>query len=341
MVSKEDNSAVTYDTLSLANEIHPGLYHSRFALHDYYFTDWLDLFSIGEKDEGALFIDVGLEELCGTYPLDSVIKKVGVPYRDAKVFITHFHDDHDGNLPYCVKQGVESIFHGPLVPYSDERLHRFMQATGINNVGDKALQGTTEFLMGKDRITPQVQEKLIEVHTGEVLTLGNHSLEVLQTPGHAPEHISLIDKERKIMFAGDHLLNSPAGLLQLDPGTHLVKEYLESLEQIRSLDLNVAYLSHADPLIGAEAIATFVDHAREKYEKPLIKVEKIVKENDGMSVYEVAQDYYSYLKGGGLEGQPDRLRMRRIAIMLSFLDYLFDIGKIKREESDEDVLLYH
>lgn len=334
-----NGNEITYDVVALAQEVEPGLFHSRFALHNYYFTDRLDLFALGEAGSHALLIDVGQDELCGTSALDQTLANLRIDYPEADIFITHFHDDHDGNLAYCVEQGIRAIYHAPFIPYSDERCDCFMQATGANKAGDQKLRETTAYIMGKNRYPQAVVDKMVEVSAGDTFDIAGYSFEVVPTPGHTPEHSSLIDRSKGIMFAGDHLTEAPPGHLQLEPDAHILKNYFASMELIKGLGLNIAYLSHAEPIVGTDAIGEFIDGVIAKYEKPLGQIKTIVEESDGLTVHEAAQRYYEYLKGGFM-GQSESLRMRRLAIMFGFLDYLYDSGQIDRATTDDGVLIY-
>ena len=92
---------VSYVTNFLLNEDLPGIYHSSFAIDNFYFADRIDEFAVVDPGANALFIDVGAYDLCGVEFLDEVLVRTGTAWEDANVFLTHSHDDHDGNLAYC------------------------------------------------------------------------------------------------------------------------------------------------------------------------------------------------------------------------------------------------
>jgi glyoxylase-like metal-dependent hydrolase (beta-lactamase superfamily II) len=62
---------------------------------------------------------------------------------------------------------------------------------------------------------------------GETVDLGNRTLEVLHIPGHSPESMALIDRERGQLFLGDFLYNYELYVEDLD-------EYLGSSEALLS-----------------------------------------------------------------------------------------------------------
>ena len=70
---------------------------------------------------------------------------------------------------------------------------------------------------------------------GEQLTLGEHTLEVVHTPGHAANHLCLVLVEDGLLFSGDHILNGSTTVV--DPPDGDMDHYLASLDL---LDVNCA-----------------------------------------------------------------------------------------------------
>ena len=57
------------------------------------------------------------------------------------------------------------------------------------------------------RIVPTVPTRLLE--EGDVLDLGGRKLRVMQTPGHSPDCICLLDEENGLLFGGDTINTGP------------------------------------------------------------------------------------------------------------------------------------
>lgn len=74
------------------------------------------------------------------------------------------------------------------------------------------------------------------VEEGDVIHFGNSSFEVLFTPGHAPGHICLLNKDEKIILSADVLFHLSIGRTDLPLGDHAtllksIKEKLLVLEE--------------------------------------------------------------------------------------------------------------
>ena len=55
---------------------------------------------------------------------------------------------------------------------------------------------------------------------GDTLTFGKSSFDILFTPGHAPGHICLLNKEEGFVVSGDVLFNGSIGRTDLPGGDH-------------------------------------------------------------------------------------------------------------------------
>jgi recombination protein RecT len=61
---------------------------------------------------------------------------------------------------------------------------------------------------------------------------GNHTLQVLHTPGHAANHLCLVLLEDGLLFSGDHILNGSTTVI--DPPDGDMTAYLDSLDRLRA-----------------------------------------------------------------------------------------------------------
>ncbi len=86
------------------------------------------------------------------------------------------------------------------------------------------------------------------VRDGEVLQAGDFRFEVLHTPGHAPGHISLYEKDRGLLFAGDLV---GAVTAWYSPSSGGVTGYLDSLEKMGQRAATLLLPSHGEPIADA------------------------------------------------------------------------------------------
>jgi len=72
------------------------------------------------------------------------------------------------------------------------------------------------------------------LHDGDVIEGTEFGLEVIHTPGHAPNHICLLLEEERVLFSGDQVLQGTTSVVIPGHGGDM-QAYLASLERLRRL----------------------------------------------------------------------------------------------------------
>lgn len=329
---------VTYTTNFLLREDLPGIFHSSYAVDNFYFTDRIDEFAVIDPGKKALFVDVGLYDFCGIEFLDEALARTNTPWEDVVVFLTHSHDDHDGNAFYCLDKGAQGILMGDLPPFSPAVTETYMNVTGMTRLCTEDVGFYVTRLLGRAELFDDYRDKITVVHQGDRIEVGDYHFEVLETPGHTMEHLCLLEREKGILFAGDHILDTAPGLMCYYPDVHLLKRFLDSIAYLKTLDLEYVFMCHRDALIGTDEISVFLDKILENYERPINKMASLLESGHPLTIYELAQKYYSYLPSW--TEQPAILLSRRVAVAFSYLEYLYDVGRAKRTRAEDGALEY-
>jgi glyoxylase-like metal-dependent hydrolase (beta-lactamase superfamily II) len=220
------------------------------------------------------------------------IKKMesdGIDIRNTKaIFGTHAHQDHitgikfylnaidnHGNVPGSFNTPVYFIDEWKKVmedpDYADQY---FFEQMGIKGEWKKDLWGSQpiigllfRLLWGKRSFLNNV----VGVKEGDKFPLGDDSsLEVIFTPGHAPEHTSYLlngADGRNVLFSGDLIsfkentegeifsiasLNNPASLYEAE---------LETLKKLMGRDIDVLFTSHYGFFEGKALIRSYLESA--------------------------------------------------------------------------------
>ncbi len=71
-------------------------------------------------------------------------------------------------------------------------------------------------------------------------------LDVLHTPGHAPGHLCLHDRDRGVLVVGDMVAS--VGTILIDPDEGDMAAYLRQLDRLASLGARLALPAHGDPI---------------------------------------------------------------------------------------------
>jgi glyoxylase-like metal-dependent hydrolase (beta-lactamase superfamily II) len=211
-----------------------------------------------DADELAL-IETGPATSAGA--VRSGLEALGVAPSDlAHIVVTHIHLDHAGGVGTLAKA--------------------FPQATvWVNERGARHLADPTKLVASAERIygpeklqawfgpvEPTAEERLRRLGDGDTIVLGNRTLEVLYTPGHASHHVALADPSTGSVFAGDalgvHLPDVRVLRPAMPPPDVDIEAACASIERIRDR-ADLVLLSHFGPV--AE-----VDHICELAERRLL-----------------------------------------------------------------------
>jgi glyoxylase-like metal-dependent hydrolase (beta-lactamase superfamily II) len=174
------------------------------------------------------------------------------------VLNSHTHNDHvGGNWQFPYIFGMDTAF----TRVNAKGSRKDAQA----ELGDGNLCG--ELPKGFDRVKYATKPWRVSlfVHDGFKVNLGHRTVEIVATPGHTPDAISLIDRENGLLFTGDTYY--PATIWLYRPETDLiayiasVKRLVAAAPQIKTV-LGAHNIPVADPAVLAklqDAIQEVVD----------------------------------------------------------------------------------
>jgi glyoxylase-like metal-dependent hydrolase (beta-lactamase superfamily II)/8-oxo-dGTP pyrophosphatase MutT (NUDIX family) len=176
---------------------------------------------LGDSDAGFLVIDPGppLQE-----HIDRIAALVGKQLK--LILCTHSHPDHSPGAPM-----LQALTGAPILgrPSADTaEAHSFFRP-------DRTLVD------------------------GQVLDVGDMTLRVIHTPGHAANHLCFYIPEDRLLVSGDHVLNGSTTIVNPPDGN--MRDYLHSLDRLAALEPLFILPAHGHVLGSAqEAIARLKRH---------------------------------------------------------------------------------
>ncbi len=136
------------------------------------------------------------------------------------MIVTHKHPDHQGSLEAVLAQAPAANWYA--------------------GAGDmSAIDASTEGVVVGD---------------GETV----FDLQVIETPGHTPGHISILDSAAGILVAGDALNGANGGVIGANPDfTEDMQLANASVEKLAGFDYEVILFGHGEPLLedGSSAVS--------------------------------------------------------------------------------------
>jgi len=172
---------------------------------------------VGEKR--ALLFDTGMGI--------SDVKKVTRELTKLPIIVlnSHTHDDHvGGNWEFDTIYGMDTNFTRQNAKGSRADAQAEITPDQICGSLPKGFDARA-YMTRPWKITAYL-------HDGERFELGGRTLEVIQTPGHTPDAISLIDRENGLLFTGDTYYPAPIWLYR--PETDL-DAYAASIRRLAAL----------------------------------------------------------------------------------------------------------
>lgn len=332
-------NSVTYKMAEFEKPL-PGLIHAVFSIENYYFTDRIDRYLLFGPGGRSLFIDLGHPLLTGSKHLDLMLERAEMDWSSADLAVTHFHPDHVGNMQYFLNRQGNTVYHGPLHVLDDEACADFAFAIGWPEATEAPelwdpLHFTLQYIT-KCGFPEGTNAR--ELHTGDKFSVGGWDLVALETPGHALEHICVADKQRKVLFGGDHIIDAAPSIMQFGRNDHLLSKFFDTFPVLRKAEFETVYMSHHAPLHGKENINAFYDFKIAKFDKPLAKRKKIIDQLGSATVIEVAQA--AQQSHGSFNELDEGMKIRRYAMTFSLLEHLADIDAITRETDANGIIHY-
>ncbi len=157
------------------------------------------------------------------------------------IVTTHSHPDH--------LEGVEAWADRPVKIAMSREEERYLSE------GGKLLFD----MMNKPLPQPRVDFYLKE---GD-LRLGQHTLEIFETPGHSPGSLSIYWPQKKALWTGDVLFFRGVGRTDFLEGNSSL--LLESIERLSRLETEMLLPGHGETVVGRDRVRQNFDYLRHNF----------------------------------------------------------------------------
>ena len=185
------------------------------------------------KDK-VLYIDPGWNSAA------SQIKKLLLKDKTKErcIFLTHHHNDHIAGLSKIAELFPDAVVYA----------HKFTL----------------------ERVNTDLQTK--EVKEASFSLDDEWEVELVYAPGHTEGHMVLFDKRSRIIYAGDHVVD--AGAVVLDPHSGNMSDYFQTLDKLEKLESNLLIPSHGRPSYKPAKLLNYARAHRTKRELQILNAVK-------------------------------------------------------------------
>lgn len=184
----------------------------------------------------GLLIDTGQRKARHTILKDT--KKLKVE----QIFITHFHEDHSGNVAQLRQK------HNCLA-YASERCCQIMK-------NPPKISYAQQMTWGNREPCPDLVPKQGRIETAKF------TFDIIPIPGHAPDMVALYEPERQWLFSADLYIHSYIAYFMKEES---IQEQIESTRKILELDFKQLFCSHNPQLQNGKQALTKKLHFLESF----------------------------------------------------------------------------
>jgi len=239
-------------------EVTPGIYQIQLPIPNPYLK-YVNIYLV-QGNSGHLLIDTGWNIDEAFDSLKKQLAEIGISFKDiTQIVITHFHPDHyglSGRLKRLSRAKValhnleKDIVDSRYINMDDllRQMERWLHSNGVPTDEMRELQraslGMAKF------VTPASPD--ITLLGGETIATDSFNFKVIWTPGHSPGHICLYEPAQKVLISGDNILPTITPHVGRHPqsGTDPLGDYIDSLNMLKKLDVNLILPGHENPFTG-------------------------------------------------------------------------------------------
>lgn len=164
------------------------------------------------------------------------------------IFVTHTHMDHSPNTPRLKAMTGAKVY-----------------ADGNPLISRFVVEGDKKSTEAGGDMTFVADVKLKD---GDVVKGDGWTLEAVATPGHASNHMAFAWQERKILFAGDHVMGWSTSIVSPPDGSMI--DYMASLEKLLKRDEDLYFCGHGPEVPDAKRYVRFLQRHRKAREDSIL-----------------------------------------------------------------------
>ena len=243
-------------------------------------------FYLVKHNDAVFLVDAGVNtDKCWEYFIETLRKaKVALEDLDA-IILTHNHADHIGLVNRIRVKKEIPVYAHPDAWIRLKRESAFLNARvsffedlyaqmGCGSEGDRQIDRLKKAIDNND--SQKINGKISSLAEGDKI----FGFDVIEVPGHAPDHIALFDEETGVLFASDLVIehSSSNALVDLGFDGKRIKsliQYERSLKKVAELPLKIIYSGHGETIKNPyQAINQKVTRIEKKADKILTKLDE-------------------------------------------------------------------
>lgn len=289
-----------------------------------------------KSSECNLIIDTGMNrEECMT-SMQAALRKLEVDFAKTQIFLTHLHIDHFGLVSKLATPATVIYFSRPDADWikSGANWHTSINFAGMSGFPEDEIQPALDSHPG-NKYGSSDHLAFTILKGGDTINVGEYVLKCIETSGHTRGHMCLYEPNRKVLVAGDHILDSITPTIQLwSDFWNPLKEYFKSLDTVYDLDIDLVLPGHKEIFAnGKERIRELKDHHKKRAEEILS-----ILENGSKNAYQIASQMSWDISYEFWDLTPVVQKWFATGEAIAHLKYLEEQGMVRREMKRDKIM---
>lgn len=293
---------------------------------------------IVKTEKGNLIVDTGFNNPENIANMEELFHELNLDISKTSLFLTHLHSDHVGLAKYLEDKGIKEIFLSEVDGFIVENGFNADDFQWQNIIDQSILQGlANENLDINDhpgfKNRPKEKFTYTKVNPKDRIKLGDFDFELIDEAGHTPGMLGLYEKNKKILFCGDHILGkiTPNITWWGDEYGDSLGTYLKNLEKIKNYDIEYLFSSHRFLI---EDVNERIDQLKTHHEKRLKETLSVIEKYGRVTTYDVTKNLHWDIRAKNWNDFPDSQKWFATGEASAHLKYLLNKGQVKEELED-------
>lgn len=324
-----------------ATERYPGIYQREIPLKGNPLKA-INIFIV-KTEERNMIVDTGFNTPEIIEEMKDYIEELDLDLSRTILFLTHLHSDHTGLATWFDQQGVPIY----MSEVDGELVLRMRDKEGPDwqeMIKNAHAQGLDEDNLDIEdhpgfKFRPKEVFNYTAVKPKDILKVGEFTFEIFDEEGHTPGMVGLYDREKGILFCGDHLLG------KITPNiTHWGFQYgdslgiyLKNLEKMKDMDIKYLFSSHRQLI---EDIPGRIEELKAHHRKRLDEAREVLRKKGKATVRDVTVGLQWDIRAKNWDEFPKSQKWFAAGEGQAHLEHLRALGEADFSVDEEGVMHY-
>lgn len=291
-----------------------------------------------KTDQGNLIVDTGFNNPENIKNMEDLFEELDLDIKNTSLFLTHLHSDHVGLAKYLEDKGIKEIFLSEVDGHIVENGFNVDGFQWQDIIKHSILQGMEDEKLDindhpgfKNR--PKEYFSYTKVRPGDFIKLGDLTFELIDESGHTPGMLGLYEKDKKILFCGDHILGkiTPNITWWGDEYGDSLGTYLKNLEKIKDYHIDHLFSSHRHLI---KDVDQRIEELKAHHKKRLEETLSIVKKYGRITTRDVTKNLHWDIRAKSWDDFPPSQKWFAAGEASAHLKYLLARDLVKEEKED-------